>query len=90
MIIHISKAFINNYHYYQFYYYFFRLSHKWDVALENLLIKTSMYAAGCGLASLVLFRPGNGRRLAFTTFGLGFGAGDAFRTASYDFDKEKK
>jgi len=67
-----------------------RLSHKWDIALENLLVKTSIYTTGFALASVVLFRSGTGRRLAFTTFGLGFGAGDAFRTASYDFEKEKK
>ena len=48
-----------------------------------------MYGIGCGLASVVLFRSGAGRRFAFTAFGIGFGAGDAFRTASYDFDKEK-
>jgi hypothetical protein len=55
-----------------------------------LLVKTSIYTTGFALASVVLFRSGGGRRLAFTTFGLGFGAGDAFRTASYDFEKEKK
>ena len=49
-----------------------------------------MFAVGCGLASVVLFRSGSGRRFAFTAFGVGFGAGDAFRTASYDFEKEKQ
>ena len=45
-------------------------------------------SVGCGLLSLVLFRSPM-MRLGFTTFGMGFGAGEAYRYSSSEFDKEK-
>ena len=45
-------------------------------------------SVGCGLLSLVLFRSPM-MRWGFTTFGMGFGAGEAYRYSSSEFDKEK-
>jgi hypothetical protein len=44
---------------------------------------------GCGLASLVLFRSPF-LRFGLTTFGAGFGMGEAFRFSSFELEKEQK
>lgn len=66
-----------------------RLSQKWDFAIENFLIRSTMGGVFCGLASVVLFR-GGPKRAMFTTFGIGFGMGDAYRLSVNEFEKEKK
>jgi len=66
-----------------------RLTKAWDVAAEDFAIKTAIAGLAFGAASFVLFRGGS-KRVAFTAFGIGCGAGDAFRTANYTFAQEKK
>lgn len=67
-----------------------RLSQKWDFAMENLLIRSTVGGIAAGLASVVLFRGGGSARKAFTGFGVGFGMGDAYRLSVIEFEKEKK
>ena len=66
-----------------------RLSQKWDSAIERFATSATVGTALCGLASLVLFRAPT-LRLCFTTFGAGFGAGEAYRWSTSEFEKEKK
>mmetsp|Transcript_20729 Transcript_20729/g.42136 ORF Transcript_20729/g.42136 Transcript_20729/m.42136 type:complete len:90 (+) Transcript_20729:35-304(+) len=65
-----------------------RLTQKWDFAVENFITRASLGLAFGGIASVVLFRPGN-KRVAFATFCMGIGVGDAYRLASMEFEKEK-
>jgi hypothetical protein len=66
-----------------------RLSLKWQQTFERFAVNTSIGAVACGLASVILFRSPF-LRFGFTTFGAGFGAGDAFRVSNIEFEKEKK
>ena len=66
-----------------------RLTHHWNQALERFSFNTAVGSASCGLLSLVLFRSPM-LRFGFMTFGAGFGAGEAFRFSSTEFEKETK
>mmetsp|Transcript_28365 Transcript_28365/g.62837 ORF Transcript_28365/g.62837 Transcript_28365/m.62837 type:complete len:84 (+) Transcript_28365:50-301(+) len=65
-----------------------RLSAKWDYAVENFVTRASLGVVIGGIASIVLFR-GRTSRMAFATFGMGIGVGDAYRLSAFEFEKEK-
>ena len=65
------------------------LTKKWDDAVMNHFMKASIGITVAGLASIVLFRSSS-KRIALTTFGAGFGLGDAFRLANIEFEKDNK
>eukprot|EP01040_Poterioochromonas_malhamensis_P006168 gene6167-6638_t len=66
-----------------------RLSKQWDFAVERFIYNSGTGALVAGLASIVLFRT-RGSRIAFTCFGFGFGAGSAYQTTNFAFEKEKQ
>eukprot|EP01038_Epipyxis_sp_PR26KG_P014639 gene14639-19663_t len=65
-----------------------RLNAKWDYAIEQFVSRSIGGLALAGLASIVLFRT-RSSRVAFSTFGMGIGFGDAYRLSSIEFEKEK-